>query len=236
VASILGALGWDALAAGPADTSAAFKVLLGDLHECGVTYYSTGSGAVPVIVQDLCDRGHTFSFECPSCGGALPRFTRSSLTVHPELSAYSQHADVFFADRLSDDVLELASAAHAQNAFIVYEPSDGKDDWHLMPAVKAARVVDTCGAGDWLTSGILFGLREYADGIELGARRCAEQIIRSAQQLAAWSCGFAGARGALYEEGPAVARSILGASSIEPARLAPLPEPTTTTACLSCPT
>lgn len=290
VASILGALGWDALAAGPADTSAAFKVLLGDLHECGVRYYSTGSGAVPVIVQELCDRGHTFSFECPSCGGALPRFTRSSLTAHPELSAHSQHADVFFADRLSDDVLELASAAHAQNAFIVYEPSDGKDapwapqmlrmasmvkcsserapklswlegdgdylvvhtmgadglrwkwpklgvaDWDLMPAVKAARVVDTCGAGDWLTSGILFGLREYADGIELGARRCAEQIIRSAQQLAAWSCGFAGARGALYEEGPAVARSILGASKIEPVRLAPLPEPATTTACPSCPT
>ncbi len=104
-----------------------------------------------------------------------------------------------------------------------------------MPAVVAERVVDTCGAGDWLTSGILFGLREHAEGLEVGAGRCAEKILRSAQQLAAWSCGFAGARGALYEEGPAGARSILGASRIKPVRRAPLPEPSMASVCVSCP-
>jgi fructokinase len=289
VASILGALGWTALATGPADDSVAFKVLLEDLHECGVEYYATVTGSVPVIVQELCDRGHSFSFDCPGCGRALPRFTRSSIAAHNFLGRQSTQADVFFADRLSADVLALARAARSKGAFVVYEPSDEKDapwaaemlamasmvkcsserapqlswlgdegdylevhtlgadglrwrwptlgvgGWQQMPAIRAERVVDTCGAGDWLTSGILFGLREYAADIRWGARRCAEQILASAQHLAAWSCGFAGARGALYEAGPATARSILGRSSIDPVRVDPLPEPSTSTACGSCP-
>ena len=289
VASILGALGWSALATGPADDSPAFKVLLEDLHECGVEYYATATGPVPVIVQELCDRGHSFSFDCPGCGRALPRFTRSSIATHRFLRVQFQQADVFFADRLSADVIALAYAARSKGAFVVYEPSDEKDApwagemlamasmvkcsseraprlswlgdegdylevhtmgadglrwrwpklgvgrWQHMSAIRAERVVDTCGAGDWLTSGILFGLREYASDITWGAGRCAEQILASAQQLAAWSCGFAGARGALYEVGPATARSILGASSIGPVRHEPLPEPSMSTACVSCP-
>lgn len=289
VASILGAMGWSALATGPADDSAAFKVLLEDLHECGVEYHATAAGAIPVIVQELSERGHSFSFDCPGCGRAFPRFARSGIAAHPALNTRSQQADVFFADRLSADVIALAYGARSQGAFIVYEPSDENDapwaaemlamasmvkcsseraprlswlgdegeylkvhtlgadglrwrwpkhgiaGWQHMSAIRADRVVDTCGAGDWLTSGILFGLREHTDEINRGARRCAEQILRSAQQLAAWSCGFAGARGALYEQGPAVARSILGASSISSVRRDPLPEPTMSTACVSCP-
>lgn len=288
VASILGALGWSALATGPADDSPAFKALLEDLHECGVEYHATAAGPVPVIVQELCGRGHSFSFDCPGCGRALPRFARSSVATHPFLSVQSQKADVFFADRLSTDVIALAYAARSQGALVVYEPSDEKDapwagemlamasmvkcsseraprlswlgdegdylevltmgadglrwrwpklgigSWQHMPALRAESVVDTCGAGDWLTSGILFGLREYADDNAWDAS-CAERILASAQQLAAWSCGFAGARGALYEVGPATARSILGASSLAPVRDDPLREPSMSTVCVSCP-
>lgn len=289
VASILGALGWSAIATGPADDSAAFKVLLEDLHECGVEYHATAAGAIPIIVQEFCERGHSFSFDCPGCGRALPRFTRSSIATQRVLNTRSQRADVFFADRLSADVIALAYAARSTGAFVVYEPSDENDapwaaemlamasmvkfsseraprlswlgdegeylkvhtlgadglrwqwpklgiaDWQHMSAIRADRVVDTCGAGDWLSSGILFGLRECADEINWGTQRRTEQILRSAQQLAAWSCGFAGARGALYEQGPAVARSILGDSSISPVRSDRLPEPTMATACASCP-
>lgn len=290
VASILGALGWDAMAAGPAEESAAFRVLIQDLHECGVQYYATNPGSIPVIVQELRECGHSFSFECPDCGSALPRFERSARAAPPVLSAYSRGADVFFADRLSDDVIALAQAAHAQGAFIVYEPSDRADApwasrmlemagmvkcsserapalgwldtnpgeylevhtlgaeglrwrwprlgvaaWRHLPAVAADRVVDTCGAGDWLTSGILFGLRDCAGELERGAERRAEQVLRDAQRLAAWSCGFAGARGALYEVGPRAARGMLGPSRVGGVRTTPVPEPSAPMPCLTCP-
>ena len=289
VASILGALGWSSMAAGPADSSLAFRLLLDDLRECGVEYYVTTRAAVPVIVQELCDQAHHFSFDCTICGRPLPRFKRPVLEADARLRAWSRHADVFFADRLSDDVIELARNAHASGTFVVYEPSDANDapwakemlaiagmvkcsserapklgwlqdegeyldvhtmgseglrwrwsaigvgEWQVLPAVPAERVVDTCGAGDWLTSGILFGLREYSTGLERGARRCVEQVMRSAQTLAAWSVGFAGARGALYEQGPAVARQVLGACPVDVVRDAPLAEPAMATACVSCP-
>ena len=289
VASILGALGWQSLAAGPADTGLASRLLLQDLHECGVGYHVTQPGAVPVIVQELGDCGHHFLFDCPTCGRALPRFQRSVLEADVHLNAWLHHADVFFADRLSDDVLQLARNAHASGAFVVYEPSDetdapwaaemmalagmvkcsserapklawlldegaflkvhtmgaeglrwrwpaiGVNSWQELPAVATRRVVDTCGAGDWLTSGILFGLREDACNLEFGARSCVEQIIRSAQALAAWSCGFEGARGALYEQGPAAARQILGASKVNAVRDTPLAQSPTATVCASCP-
>jgi len=67
--------------------------------------------------------------------------------------------------------------------------------WTLSPAVAAPRVVDTCGAGDWCSAGLLHGLVViHAD--------CGHHDIKSSvklgQTLAAWACAFVGARGAMY--------------------------------------
>jgi fructokinase len=195
---------------------------------------------------------------------------------------------VFFADRLSDEILELAQSARRNKAFIVYEPSDPSDapwasamlaladmvkysdervdglgwladgdyleirtkgaeglqwrwgrhdvhQWQSMTSTRVANVVDTCGAGDWLTSGILIGLLERGDtDTRWNGTEAMEQILRRAQQLAAWSCGYAGARGALYESGPAVARAIVQhlEASVTPD---PLPESDVGFSCASCP-
>ena len=76
--------------------------------------------------------------------------------------------------------------------------------WIHVSAIPAPRLSDTCGSGDWCTAGLIAkvaskgvsGLREIgADGLK-GA-------LRYGQVLAAWNCGFEGARGGMY----AVARS-----------------------------
>jgi fructokinase len=72
--------------------------------------------------------------------------------------------------------------------------------WHHQPSQLATRLVDTCGAGDWFTAGLihaLFGGPRHLtadmtpDGVEFA--------VAGASTLAAWSCGFVGARGALYD-------------------------------------
>lgn len=289
VAAILSALGWPAQAAGPADRSKASSLLLDDLQRCGVEYHAVDGGSVPVIVEEL-DTGaqHRFSFDCPVCGRELPRYRRDTLVTGLDSKASAYPFDVFFADRLSDEILALADAARDRGAFVVYEPSDPADEpwagemlaladmvkysgdrasalpwlqagdylevrtsgarglqwrwpgkavteWRSMEAVQTPRVVDTCGAGDWLTAGILIGLLEPPVPLQDQTVPSAlEEVLRSAQHLAAWSTGYAGARGALYESGPAVARTIMQRDT-PPAEPDPFGESIAAITCLVCP-
>ena len=71
--------------------------------------------------------------------------------------------------------------------------------WHELPAVDAKDVLDTCGAGDWCTAGLLS--RVASDGragfAEMSLDALAEALVYG-QSLAAWNCEFEGARGAMY--------------------------------------
>lgn len=290
VASILGALGWRSTVAGPTDESTAYRLMLEDLRRCRVRYLGTHHASVPVIVEELHECAtHRFAFECPICGKALPRYRRVEDSEGCNREHWNQDVDVFFADRLSDRILDSAIRAHRRGACIVYEPSDPADapwvtkmlalahmvkysadragelpwsiegdfleirtqgargldwrwgaggtrDWRSMAAVTASRVVDTCGAGDWLTSGILIGLIERVPlhRAVSGSLARVERILRTAQQLAAWSCGYAGARGALYESGPSVARAVVRRQNLG-RRSDPLPEPKPSFSCVACP-
>ena len=79
----------------------------------------------------------------------------------------------------------------------------GVSDWmHLAPA-PASGLVDTCGAGDWCTAGLIakaaVGGREGLRGVGARGVRAA---LRHGQALAAWNCGFEGARGGMYAAAP----------------------------------
>ncbi|MEQ8615006.1 MAG: PfkB family carbohydrate kinase [Lacipirellulaceae bacterium] len=76
------------------------------------------------------------------------------------------------------------------------------EDWRTLPASPAANVVDTCGAGDWMTAGLLMGMFELMSAHRQGiSPQEVDREVLAAQKLASWSCRFAGARGALYEAG-----------------------------------
>ena len=289
VAAILSALGWPAQAAGPADGSRASSLLIDDLQRCGVEYHALEDSCVPVIVEELhVGAQHRFLFDCPVCGRELPRYRRDTYAMG--ITQAKDHSfDVFFADRLSAEILALADMARHHGAFVVYEPSDPADEpwasamftladmvkysgdraaalpwlqagdylevrtsgahglhwrwpgqaiaeWQSMAAIQVPHVVDTCGAGDWLTAGILIGLFELGEDVsEQSAPSLLEDVLYSAQQLAAWSTGYAGARGALYESGPAVARTIMHRDAA-PAKPNPLGGSTAAITCLVCPT
>ena len=75
----------------------------------------------------------------------------------------------------------------------------GVSSWMHLKAIPAPRLADTCGAGDWCTAGLI--TKATAGGQE-GFRRTGARGVRSAlrygQALAAWNCGFEGARGGMY--------------------------------------
>ena len=71
--------------------------------------------------------------------------------------------------------------------------------WLQSDALKAPILADTCGSGDWCTAGILsmVGDDGLAGLVSTGATGIRE-ALRYGQALAAWNCGFEGARGGMY--------------------------------------
>jgi sugar/nucleoside kinase (ribokinase family) len=74
--------------------------------------------------------------------------------------------------------------------------------WKEVDAFSTRQTVDTSGAGDWCTAGILHTLCQ--EGIQ-GLRRATDQetllAVRFGQAMAAWTCQFEGARGGMYGVG-----------------------------------
>jgi fructokinase len=75
----------------------------------------------------------------------------------------------------------------------------GEMAWRSFPAELAARVVDTCGAGDWFTAGLLASLFQSSATPTAATEGHVLEALRRGARLAAWSCGFLGARGPLYD-------------------------------------
>lgn len=75
----------------------------------------------------------------------------------------------------------------------------GVSDWAHLTAINAPNMVDTCGSGDWCTAGLLNKVAVRGQsGLQDSTSDSIYQVLRYGQALAAWNCGFEGARGGMY--------------------------------------
>ena len=264
VLSILAYLGWNAYPVARMNDDVASSRVRMDMKRWGVHLDWANCAPTthtPMIVQEI-RRGrdgrpkHRFSWSCPHCGQWLPAFKAITVDAAEGVRSAVADASVFFMDRLSRGILELAAEASEGGALVVFEPSSkateklmaeattlahvvkyadhrldsipsvmrkdsavllevqtlghrglkyrhrlgrGTSGWMYLKAVSAPRLADTCGAGDWCTAGLI---AKAAAGGREGFRRAGARNVRSAlrygQALAAWNCGFEGARGGMY--------------------------------------
>jgi fructokinase len=71
--------------------------------------------------------------------------------------------------------------------------------WHHLQAEPVKNLVDTAGSGDWFSAGLIAAL--CSKGMLSLREARAEEILNAiaiGQALAAWNCGFVGARGGMY--------------------------------------
>lgn len=72
-------------------------------------------------------------------------------------------------------------------------------DWNYLSSIDSENVVDTAGAGDWLTAGFLYELlSEYPEVQTIPQEKIIEKL-KKAQLLATAACGFIGAQGILKD-------------------------------------
>jgi fructokinase len=71
--------------------------------------------------------------------------------------------------------------------------------WKDVDAFEIQRTVDTSGAGDWCTAGILHQLCQAgSEGLRAATDEETLAGVRLGQAMAAWNCQFEGARGGMY--------------------------------------
>lgn len=214
----------------------------------------------PIIAQELdtASGQHEFSFICPETSAELPRYVPIGKSeVVSALDVLTQ-CSVFYADRLSANILDAMNVARLSGAIIFFEPSDvdrsdlfdealglvsilkysadrlreseaglrhdcvrivthGADGLEIRhdgatvwcSAIDAPSVLDTCGAGDMVSVGVIDWM--LSSGIraeELNASVLMKGVV-AGQQLAAENCAFAGARGIFKHCGAHYAREVL---------------------------
>jgi len=116
---------------------------------------------------------------------------------------------------------------------------DRPSAWVRMDAVHVPKLADTCGAGDWCTAGLIAKAAAGGlAGLTKGGADSVQQALRFGQTLAAWNCGFEGARGGMY----AVTREVFDANIEDllegresTAALKPASRRTVTVSCPACP-
>ena len=170
------------------------------LADASVFFLDRLSRAALTLAAEASDRGAVVVFE-PS---GEDRLTTEALAL--------AHVVKYASDRLlsvrgvmEDDSATLLEVRTLGDDGLEYRHRFGRDvsRWMHLGAVSTPRVVDTCGAGDWCTAGLI---AETAVGGRKGLCRAGPRGVRAAlrrgQILAAWNCGFEGARGGMYAVAP----------------------------------
>lgn len=111
--------------------------------------------------------------------------------------------------------------------------------WSTLPAIKAHRLLDAAGSGDWCTAGIIHAIGEGGSkALETLSKDRLDYGLRLGQALAAINCGFEGARGAMNRLDIKRLNSMLGDSAEDIPifdRPAPVPDSLSPTSlCHSC--
>lgn len=83
--------------------------------------------------------------------------------------------------------------------------------WRHVSSFRIARLVDSAGSGDWCTAGVIHALGRsgLTSFLKTNSYRLHEALLFG-QALAAWNCGFMGARGGMYELGWEDAQQAVG--------------------------
>ena len=97
----------------------------------------------PILAQELDSSSglHEFSFVCPETSVDLPRYQPIGEAELASALAVLTHCAVFYADRLSESILEAMRIAWSAGAIVFFEPSDIGDETMFDKALEMVSVL-----------------------------------------------------------------------------------------------
>lgn len=162
-----------------------------------VFYFDRVSKSALTLAREFAERGTIIVFE--PCSIRNKKLFREALQICHILK-YSREQSKILEKTASraESLLEIETLGSRGLRYRSNFDS-ASSEWKTMKAYKLAYVVDTAGAGDWCTAGIIHSLcREGLDKFRELSGNYVEYGLKVGQALAAFNCMFEGARGGMY--------------------------------------
>ena len=173
------------------------KQVLAELSRPEVFYFDRTSRGALQLARTYRKQGALIVFE-PSGVGEIKLFIEATKLSHILKYSHERFSDT---SELLEDIVVPLEVQTIGRAGLRYRRQRDKSTgpWEYMPAFKVNHIADEAGAGDWCTSGIIHSLGRYGARSFWGTREAGlERALQLGQALAAVSCQFTSARGAMY--------------------------------------
>jgi len=164
-----------------------------------VFFFDRVSRGALILAKECADKGALIVFE-PSGVGEPSLFLEALALTH--ILKYSSERVDNFRDLIAQarPLLEIETIGKDGLRYRGTKTSGKSKAWHRLDAHKAASVKDTAGAGDWCTAGLIHRVGQGGlEGFERIGADSLSQALNFGQALAAWTCGFEGARSGIYQ-------------------------------------
>ena len=164
-----------------------------------VFFFDRLSRGALVLARACAERGAVVAFEPSSVGN--PALFREAWEVahvvkysHERLQELPADVETMRGARLQIETLGRDGLRYRTRL-----PGCKFRKWQKLDSLPALQVRDTSGAGDWCMAGILHRLaQEGSTKLTEATDADVRDAVRYGQALAAWTCGFEGARGGMY--------------------------------------
>lgn len=181
-------------------TRSAVDNALNAVEDANVFFLDRLSRAALTLAQRAASRGALVVFE-PS-GKSDPKLFDEAL----QIAHIVKYADQRLSDAggtMSNDTATLleVQTLGSRGLRFRHKSENEAPEWIELDAAVATDVVDTCGSGDWCTAGLLSRVGTAGlTGFTAHSTADVSEALQYGQTLAAWNCGYEGARGGMYAD------------------------------------
>ena len=179
-------------------TVASVEMIRPKIADTSVFFFDRVSRATLTLAAEASARGAVVVFE-PS-GSPNGRLMAEAISLaHIVKYAEGRFSSVYRSH--SDGAAPLLEVHTLGKRGLKYRHRFGREvsDWIFQEPFPVPGLADACGSGDWCTAGLI--AKTAVEG-QRGLRRAGTSGVHEAlvygQALAAWNCGFEGARGGMY--------------------------------------
>ncbi len=163
-----------------------------------VFFFDRASPASILLARSCAERGALVVFEPSSIGNTL-HFRQACEIAHVVKYSHERLRELPVIGVARTPLLQIETLGEAGLRYRMVSRKGRGGTWTKVEAFKVEVVRDTAGSGDWCTAGLIDRCgRGGAEGFLRVKEDELESALRYGQALAAWNCGFEGARGGMY--------------------------------------